>query len=126
MITAARDLQDFGPDAEGILRDVEDLACKEVERIAGQILRDPVIRAELGEPSIEEIGGGGYLLRRGDRTVSLRPGLVGELGCRSRECLAQDGAAPAVFVNIMECRVSITPYETDLDVFREIADQLKV
>ena len=110
-----------------LLRDYEDLARTEVARIIALIRSDDAIRARLGEPSVDELPEGAFLLRRENITVALRPGIAGELGCGNLNRLIDLGVAgPAIFVNIVECYVCITPAETDLMVLREIADQLGV
>ena len=114
-------------DAPTILRDYEDLARVEVARIIATIRRDDEIRAILGEVAIDELPEGAFLLRRENRTVALRPGVAGELGRYEHDVLVALGVAgPVIYVNIVECRVCITPEETDLRVLQEIADQLGV
>ena len=114
-------------DAPTILRDYEDLARVEVARIIATIRRDDEIRAILGEVAIDELPEGAFLLRRENRTVALRPGIAGELGRYEHDVLVALGVAgPVIYVNIVECRVCITPEETDLRVLQEIADQLGV
>ena len=111
-------------DAPAIVRGYEDLARVEVARIIATIRRDDAIRAILGEVAIDELPEGAFLLRRENRTVALRPGIAGELARDDLNVLVDLGiAGPAIFVNIVECRVCITPEETDLRVLQEIADQ---
>ena len=79
----------------------------------------------LGNPEVCDLPDGAYVLKRRDRTVSLRPGIAGELHTVDAACLAENGTArPVIFVNIVECDLCITPSETDLRVVEEIANQL--
>lgn len=126
MMALARDLRLNERDAATVIQDCLDAARVELKRIAFAILHDERIRAELGQPAVDELEVGSYLLRRENKSVSLRPGIAGELGAHELGELVVNGVAcPAIFVNIVECRVCITPYETDLNVLREVADQLR-
>ena len=122
---SSRASQPLHTDATTIVRGYEDLARAEVARIIARVHRDDAIRAVLGEVAIEELPEGAFLLRRENRTVALRPGIAGELARDDLNVLVDLGiAGPAIFVNIVECQVCITPEETDLRVLQEIADQL--
>ncbi len=114
-------------DAATVIQDCLDAARVELKRIVFAIVHDERIRAELGQPAVDELEVGSYLLRRENKSVSLRPGIAGELRERNLPNLIKGGVAvPVIFVNIVECRVCITPYETDLNVLREVADQLGI
>ena len=121
------DLQPHDVDAAKVIQDCLEFARVEVKRIALAILKNERIRADLGEPAVDELDGGSYLLRRENRTVALRPGVAGELRTGDLTNLVDGGVAcAAIFVNIVECQVYLTPYETDLNVLREVADQLGI
>ena len=113
--------------APGDLRAIQNFSRTEVARVVDLIRRDPKVRAKLGEPSIDELPEGAFLLRRENRSVALRPGITGELGRRDLEFLANVGlTGPAIYVNVVECPVCITTAETDYNVLLEIVDQLGV
>ena len=127
LMSAARDFQPSQQEAVVIIQDCCDVARVELKRIALAIINDEKIRAELGQPAVDELEGGSYLLRRENKSVALRPGIAGELRARDLQKLIDQGVAcPAIFVNIVECRVCITPYQTDLNLLREVAYQLGV
>ncbi len=105
----------------------EDVARLDIARIVATIQDSRNIRAMLGQPYIVELPNGAFFFGRENRTVVLRAGISGELsGCDRKELLNSEAAAPVIFVNIVECPLCITPYETDCAILLELADQLGV
>ena len=123
--SASPSLKSEMDESRKLAAEFESLAGVEIERLVALVRSDASLLERLGEPQIESLGRSAFVFRRKSRTVALRPGITGELQNSDPIGLCSLGARPAIFVNIVECVVSIDRHTTQNNILHELADQLK-